>query len=288
MNIVFMNGGLGNQTFQYIYMRNLELLTGQLCIIDDSPFFGADVPHDGYELEKVFGIRHKRLSELFDPDVWEYMISQRTGTAGVAQELLDGGMQICMIFDNNNYRFNGEAYYKNNIPSDISARFSDIYHHGYWLGNMYFVHAETTLRQELIFPPIPAGNSLTDIRHIIEASADPVCIHIRRGDMARLGWCQPPEYYAEKISSYSASHPDSDYFLFSDEPEWCLANSKNLGLDMIRSKLHIITDSDGQAAWMDLSVMTGCHSFITDRSSFSLLAWALCEYNDKKLISNWK
>ena len=82
MNIVFMNGGLGNQTFQYIYLRYLELQTGQPCIIDDSPFWGSDVPHNGYELEKVFHIHHQRMSELFDADVWNYMVSQRNSVAG--------------------------------------------------------------------------------------------------------------------------------------------------------------------------------------------------------------
>lgn len=54
MRLVYMNGGLGNQIFQYVFFRWLEVETGESCIIDDTAFFGSNVPHNGYELERLF------------------------------------------------------------------------------------------------------------------------------------------------------------------------------------------------------------------------------------------
>ena len=35
MQIVMLNGGLGNQIFQYIFFRWLEVRSGEQCVIDD-------------------------------------------------------------------------------------------------------------------------------------------------------------------------------------------------------------------------------------------------------------
>ena len=59
MRIVYVNGGLGNQIFQYVFFRWLEVVTGESCVMDDGLFFGGSVPHNGYELEQIFGVRKK-------------------------------------------------------------------------------------------------------------------------------------------------------------------------------------------------------------------------------------
>ena len=51
MMLVYMNGGLGNQIFQYMFFRWLEITTGQTCVIDDGLFFGRHVPHNGGKLQ---------------------------------------------------------------------------------------------------------------------------------------------------------------------------------------------------------------------------------------------
>lgn len=62
MRIVLFNGGLGNQLFQYIFSKVIEKYSREECILDDSEFFVAK-EHNGYELEKVFGIKANLLSE---------------------------------------------------------------------------------------------------------------------------------------------------------------------------------------------------------------------------------
>ena len=288
MNIVFMNGGLGNQTFQYIYLRYLELQTGQPCIIDDSPFWGSDVPHNGYELEKVFHIHHQRMSELFDADVWNYMVSQRNSVAGIAQELSDGGMPLCMVYDTPNYRFNGTAYWAENIPDHALDHFQNIYYHGYWLGNRYYIDFENIIRKELVFPLLVTNQNAMQYLIQVKNSVCPVCIHIRRGDMVACGWCPEPEYYADSIGTFSAAHPHADFFLFSDDPDWCIAHQKELGLNALHEHVHYITGNTSENSWMDLSIMSNCHYFIVGRSSFSLLAWMLCDFPEKELITSWQ
>ena len=78
MHIQFLNGGLANQTFQYIFARFAEnyLDDGEPWYLDDSFFYVNNV-HNGYELKKVFGIEANLLSSYFDQDVWDYMIKNK-------------------------------------------------------------------------------------------------------------------------------------------------------------------------------------------------------------------
>ena len=290
MNIVFMNGGLGNQTFQYIFLRYIELAAKAECIIDDSPFFGTettDVPHNGYELEKVFGIKHRRLSEMFDDDVWEYMLSKRTGVAGIAQELADNGFELGMVYDAETFRFDGPKIPITEFNDDFFNSHENLYFHGYYLSDRYFDKISAIIRPELDFVSIPDDELSAGTEKNILQSRNPVCIHIRRGDMAKLGWCMGPEYFSKLINTYKRNAPASDYFLFSDDISWCQNHSRELGLDSIKGSLNIIDGHTGADAWKDLYLMSLCHAFLSDKSSFSLLAATLCRYEGKTLFSRW-
>ena len=68
MRMVMIGGGLGNQISQYVFKRYIELNTGETCFFDDMPYFGIEeyAKHNGYELERVFGIQAKRVSSRLD------------------------------------------------------------------------------------------------------------------------------------------------------------------------------------------------------------------------------
>jgi len=76
MRIAFMNGGLGNQVFQYIFVRYLEESTKTRVLVDDS-YFHMNKMHNGYEMEYVFPDMTKPLflSEFFGADVWRHVIN---------------------------------------------------------------------------------------------------------------------------------------------------------------------------------------------------------------------
>ena len=284
MRIVFMNGGLGNQLFQYIFLRWLELNTGEGCIIDDSPFFGENVPHNGYELERIFGIRKKRLSEHFDADVWAYLVKQRQGVDGIEQALRDAGMEFQFIYDTRNFHYDGPAVDVRDIgPGSILK--GDTYYHGYWLGELYFNAIADRIRQELAFPPLAAPRN-RDLQAMIRQS-NAVCVHIRRGDMAKLGWSSGPEHFAQAIAKMETLTQHAKYFLFSDDLGWCREHWQDLGLEPLGSRVIVVDGNRGDEAYIDLQLMALCRHFISDRSSFSLLASLLSLNKNKICLSHW-
>jgi hypothetical protein len=282
MRIAFMNGGLGNQVFQYIFFRWLEITTTDSCIIDDSAFYGENVPHNGYELERLFGIKTKLLSGFFDRDIWNYMVKQRKGPMGIAQQLLDGGLEFKVLFESGTLTFSGEViqFGKDAFPPKLDG---NVYYHGYYLGSRYFSLIESIIRKELQFPAIVSTKN-RDYQAMIKAS-NSVAVHIRRGDMVSLGWTASPDYFANQIQAVEESVSFVRYFVFSDDLAWCQDHSAELGLNGVADRLVWIHGNSGANAYVDLQLMSLCKYLIANSSSFSALAGLLNNFPGKKYFS---
>lgn len=108
MKIQFLNGGLANQAFQYIFAQYYELShPGEIMLMDDS-YFALNTVHNGYELEKVFGIKPHMLSDFFDEEVWEFILEERKHGKSVPQILCENGIDMFMISEvgENHQKFN--------------------------------------------------------------------------------------------------------------------------------------------------------------------------------------
>lgn len=281
MNIVFMNGGLGNQLFQYIFSRWLERKTGERCVIDDSPFFGEQVPHNGYELENIFGIHLQRLSSFFDRKTWDWMVAQRVGVNGVAQQLLDAGMDLKMVHeDAASLHFSGQIISCNNGKVPLPK--GDVYYHGYWLGNTFMQEVQDVLMRELVFPSFTDARNIGYMQEIL--ANESVAIHIRRGDMAEMGLTSGTDFFSRAIAKMVSLRPNASYFLFSDDMDWCQEHAAALGLDQSPRPICFIKGNQGTEAYRDLQLMSCCRHIIADKSSFSLLAglWD-CQEGDMRI-----
>lgn len=286
MQIIMLNGGLGNQLFQYIFARYIEKNSADNCMIDDSAFWGNNVEHNGYEVDKIFLGKHlPKLSDYFSSDVWNEMLKNRDKGMTIPSQLLNAGMDISFIkeYGSGDTSFTGieelfdEAmlnYHKNN------------YFYGYWLSSKYLAAIKSDIKKEFKFKLANMAKNKYIIDKI-KASKNSVAIHIRRGDMVKLGWVASTEYFKEAISKVNNIVSADNYFLFSDDINWCKVNARKLGLIDILNKLTIIDWNDNENAYMDMYLMALCNHRISDRSSFSLLAGLLCDCSYKIDINNW-
>ena len=288
MVLVYINGGLGNQIFQYMFFRWLEQESGQECILDDGLFFGKDVPHQGYELERIFGVRPRRLSESIPAEVWQFMAERREREGiGIAQQLLDGGMSLTVVRERGvtNISFDGSTV-DYSLGETWPAISGDCYVHGYWLGDVCYQAAGEQLRQELVFPPLTEEWNLQYAAQIGGCRC-PVAVHVRRGDMAACGWSCGAEFFAAAVQRAMQDFPVDGLFLFSDDLSWCHENWAALGLEC---GVHVteIVGNTGQQAFRDLQLMSLCRGRISDRSSFSLLAGILSLVPARWEINHWR
>ena len=187
-----------------------------------------------------------------------------------------------------NFNFNGltiEVKEVEEIPLKIENY--NTYYHGYWISDKFFNSIIDIIKTEITFPKIKDKQN-KKYAALIEKSINPIAIHIRRGDMAQLGWCCNPEHFQNSIFfSENIWHPDQ-YFLFSDDLKWCTTHADELGLNNIKKRLFIVDANSGENAYRDMQLMTMCRHRISDHSTFSLMAFLLCPYANKHDINNWK
>ena len=282
MRIQFLNGGLANQVFQYIFVRYAELENpgGDVWYFDDSFFFVNQI-HNGYELEKVFGLKLNLLSRYFEPDVWEEIIRLKREGISIPQNLLNMGIPIKMLAEVDNYKqfnpFDGELklidaniYY----PEIVKLSDENIYYHGYWINKSWFSKYKQVFLKELAFPP------LTDERNKVYAdkiqNTLSVGIHVRRGDFVTLNWSMSADYYRKRCEQILEQYPDAVFFIFSDDLRWCRENAEAAGFNLAGKTIYIEGNTK-EKSYVDLQLLSKCKGMIMSGSSFCYLAALLGE-----------
>ncbi|MGN0277770.1 MAG: alpha-1,2-fucosyltransferase [Lachnospiraceae bacterium] len=280
MKIQYLNGGLANQAFQYIFVRYAELShpEAEPWFFDDSFFFVNNV-HNGYELDKVFGLHLNLLSQNFDTETWTQFIENKKKGISVPQSFKNLGFDMKMITEFENYKehnpFDGTIYHVSGntfVPEITGLQDDFLYYHGYWLHPEWFNHYQDIIVKELSLPPIKGERNEEYARQIMNSHS--VAVHIRRGDYVQLGWATDTDRYLAKTKELLAQYPDAAFFIFSDDIPWCKAHSEELGFALPSDTIFIEGNNKG-ANYIDLHLMSLCNIMLIGRSAFSYLAMLL-------------
>jgi hypothetical protein len=174
-----------------------------------------------------------------------------------------GEIPINHIYYENDFGFNPQTEM---LPDSTSLS-------GYFQTEKYFDFIDSEIREIFTFRDEIIENSKNYIN--IENG---VSLHVRRGDYLTSPGHHPTqtiEYYTEASKHFD---PNSNFYIFSDDPEWC------------RQNLHHINNSiivESGSPYIDMYLMSLCHGHIIANSSFSW--WGSWLANSKKTVapSNW-
>lgn len=276
MKIQFLNGGLANQTFQYIFARHYELShPGEIMYMDDS-YFALHTVHNGYELEKVFGVRPHMLSECFDEEVWSFILEERRTGKSVPQILCENGIETYMVSEVAGHEefnpFTGKvltlAKQGEFVPEVYDCE-GNVYYHGYWINKQYFAKYAAELSKELRFPEICDAKNLKYQEQILNTRS--VAIHIRRGDYVTLGVADKEYIIQRMIEAFAKGVPGEWHlFVFSDDIAWCKENQDGLGFHRFPEVTFVEGNIKGKN-YIDLQLMSQCEAMILSNSAFSYL-----------------
>ena len=292
MKFQYFNGGLGNQLFQYIFYRYYQLHAkiGDSSRIDeiwldDMKFFKVH-EHNGYELERVFGVKPNLVSNYFEPDVWQYMVDiAKNGGGDLCQQMKDMGSDITMLAETSNYSFDGKVYSvtANDYHPQIVTLQGNIYYFGYWINKNWWLKVRDVLMKELVFAA-PTDSVNQGYLDTIQKE-NCVSVHIRRGDFVTFDWGLPTEFYHQAMECISKDMPDATYLVFSDDIPWCKDNYRALGLDIAKDKIIFVTGNESDRSYNDMNLMSQCQGMIIANSAFSYFA-ALYNNHPGKMIVN--
>lgn len=247
MIISYLNGGLGNQVFQYACGRTLADRLGEDCALDLRHFDG----NSQFEFSlRHFSIRHVPIDgKSLPPD--------KKGRP--FKYLMWRGLRRKPYL----FREDGLGY-----NSGIEVLETDAYLKGYWQSERYFAANEEKIRDDLQLREPPTGHNTKALLEIGNANA--VSLHIRRGDYvsnaaahATHGTCTLDYYQRAARHIAETAQSDPVIFTFSDDPDWV---RENLELPF---EMRFVDHNDGSTAHEDIRLMSACRHHIIANSSFS-------------------
>lgn len=262
MLIVRIQGGLGNQMFQYAIYRTL-MENGKDVKMDITGFLNYGL-HNGYELPNLFSIKEV----IANQKEIELLSDFKRDILHIARRKLLGRKKKHYV--QNDFKFINEVFGLDNVYLD-----------GYWQSEKYFIDIQHIIRQEFMF------KNMLDItnQEIVERinNTNSVSIHIRRGDYVSNpdafkvhGGITTLDYYMRAINIIKENIDNPVFFVFSDDMEWAKAN---LSLD----NSYFIDWNTGVNSYKDMQLMSYCKHNIIANSSFSWWgAWL--NRNKSKLV----
>lgn len=269
--IISLQGGLGNQLFQYATGKAIALKNNANLLLDTSEFS-----------KKLDGLTPRKYA--LTPFNLNVIVQQHDfGDQHITGFLGKVLRKIKKIFF---FQRDGAILYHEK-SSDFDAAMTTIsppaWLIGYWQSEKYFDNAANIIRQEIGTPVSLSKKSQAMLMEITSRNA--VCIHIRRGDYITNptansfhGTCDL-EYYYKGLSLITKQETDAHAFIFSDEPVWVRSNFNS---PIPATVVDINTPED---AHEDLWLMAACKHYIIANSSFSWWGAWLGSYSKKIVIA---
>ncbi|OGF26067.1 hypothetical protein A2303_04680 [Candidatus Falkowbacteria bacterium RIFOXYB2_FULL_47_14] len=260
MIIVKIQGGLGNQLFQYAAGKNLATKN--------------NTPHklDITEYDDKNNQRRYRLNN--------FLIEENIATREeIARYRISGWQKIA---DRLKPRFQRKyiQYLGYKFNEDIlKIKNKNLYFDGYWQSEKYFSDMENDIRKEFKLK-IPLEKKFPDLLSVFDENS--ISLHIRRGDylkekISSIYGLLPPEYYYRALTVLTSKIKNPNIFVFSDDIPW---TKKNLTLPhstIFISRYKKLEDYE------ELILMSRCQHNIIANSSFSWWGAWLNE-NPKKIV----
>lgn len=272
MFIVAIEGGLGNQMFQYAFFLALQNHYSKTEIKVDLSLINPNM-HNGYELQRIFHISPeictKRETLLYS----DYCPSSISGSGwvnlmyGIRRKLMGGKKSFILQRD-------ATEYIAKCFELDSNKTY---YFKGVWINTGYFKGVETDIKSSFVFPEIHDEINMK-WKEMIENS-NSVSIHFRGGDYYKNDFYVLEQgYYKRAIEILKQKADDLTFFIFSDDIEHAKCN-----IGYIENSYYV-SNNQGKESYIDMHLMSLCKHNIMANSTFSFWGAYLNLHKDKIVI----
>lgn len=274
MDIVRMEGGLGNQLFQYALYRELQA-RGRTVKMDVTTEYGRekDRPHM----------------------LWALQASYEEASREEINRLTDGFMDLPSRIRRKltGRRTKEYAETDSNFDPKVFDR-TPVYLTGYFQSERYFETVKEALKKELVFSPEIDKEIPENVREQIARYDDMICrmesvaLHVRRGDYLEhpeiYGKSCTDAYYRKAVSYVSDKYPQAHFFVFTNDLTWTKAWLAESFPERREKDFTLIEGTSEDTGYLDLMLMSHCRHQIMANSSFSWWS-AWLNKNPGKLIT---
>ena len=264
MIVTKLQGGLGNQMFQY----------AAAYANSDQIYLDLDFLHNHQTSSETFTSRLYELS-LF-PNLLSETASRFHKNIFFSKSLF---YRLIRKFTNASI-----IIQKENELVDFNIENQYIYLDGYFQSELYFVNARERILHAFSFPELDHLNQR--LMEDISSYENSVSIHIRRGDylkpeVIKYHGLLPVSYYHEALQIFQQQFGNIKIFIFSDDPSFAKESFGHFS-DVT------VVEGNEKAAWKDMALMASCRHHIVANSSFSWWgAWLSTQKGFKIAPKRW-
>ncbi len=273
VKVIKFKGGLGNQLFQYAFLRYIELICQETPVKADL-FYYNSFHNSTVRKPRILKFKVK-LDTASKFEVNEICIFKRYGNP---LKLLYKGILFFEIKLNRKYFFESSRVF---MHYDQLAKHS--YYDGYWQSYSYIEAIEPYLRKEIVPNFKLSLNTQALVNNMSEENS--VFIGIRRGDYLtsaknkkRYGTFDQP-YYTRAINYIKERVKNPVFYVFSNDIAWVKDNMQFEGNVVYRNPEDQTSDVE------ELVLMGSCKHAIIVNSTFHWWGAWLIENKDKVIIA---
>lgn len=271
MIIVRLNGGLGNQLFQYAAGYSLAQRNKDILKIDLS----------GFKLS----ITNRQARR--NPDILQFKINALQADSELIRNFKYpyGYLSIFLRFFSHRIL---KRYYSDWHPKILNLK-GDIYLEGYFQCEKYFFDYFDLLIKELELHDVYKEQISDQLKNISKLT-QPVSLHVRRGDYISdpktklLHDICTVDYYQNALSIMKDKLGEINLIVFSDDVSWVRENLL-LGNNVTYISDVINLQGERYSAPQELVLMSQCHHHIVSNSTFSWWGAYLNRRSDKIVIA---
>ncbi|MDR1544516.1 MAG: alpha-1,2-fucosyltransferase [Prevotellaceae bacterium] len=284
MKYLTITGGLGNQMFIYAFCLELQKRGQKARLFVPFKHNSKKYGHQGYELEKIFGIHTKSTFLLdfyaqilrFFPKKYREKLYQLIG--------------IYMVKVEKNFIF---------YPEVFDFKHKNELFRGTWQSEKFFENTKNDVKKAFVFDENLLSEETKKLKNEIE-NTNSVSIHIRRGDYLSAQYANgfanicTMNYYKKAVEKilvdfrYRENQPliirgekfkeNVKFFIFTDDKDWVQENFK-------LENAAYVTHNSGGNSWQDMYLMSRCKHNIVANSSFSWWGAWLNDNAEKMVIA---
>lgn len=272
MKIVKIAGGLGNQMFQYAFLKAIAKNNNEPVAIDLSLYKpantlnGINLVHNGYELKKIFGIDLPVASK------------REVNRLAITPDNLFKRAIKKFFPKKTHLMYYSLAF----APDYLKPQGKDLFYEGYWQSEKYFSDIKEQIKKDFTFP----DSDQTNKAFLEQLGNNSLSIHVRRGDYKnqKVLSLLEKDYYDRALTYITQNQKITGIAVFSNDIEWCRQNLDFKGLPVF-----FATHNTGSDSYKDMALMSKCSHNIIANSSFSWWSAWLNSNPDKTVIApkNW-
>ncbi len=245
MNIIWIDGGLGNQMFQYALALKMQSLGTKVKL--DVTKYAEHYAHNGFELERIFGMDCPLATEA------EVRCLGYRKANHLTEFIKKTPFRKKTIYNNESYIYDSKV-----------LTLDGYYIEGYWQSEQYFVDIKEKIKEAYQFPEF----STTEQKAYAEAikGCCSIGVHVRRGDYLNYPYLQnicTISYYHKAMAYFREKYPKkAQFYIFTNECAWAKENLH--GADC-----YFVEGNTKTESFRDMQLMSLCKHNIVANSSFS-------------------